>query len=409
MILGLLLFGCTNTPPKEGAVLVVTVDGVRADRLGIHGHNPSETPNIDAFAKTGTKFSRAYAVSTSPQSAFMSVLLGLSPPVHGFRVQGDKAIDKKSLRRDDGLLSHLEEDGFSWSLLDWDPTSGNFSGFEVGEGRSPDVDVWIVRMPPMTLTDGHAMSELEYDSMLHSYDAHVGQVLEYWEAYRPDGHTFLVGVTGSLNGARDDAAVALTDDILRIPLIVNGPGVEQDWEVVDVVSSLDVPATVAKFLDLDFDGHGQFLLTGGSKVAYHESTYGYQHFGARPVVGYTFTDGRYEESVFGRVYPASDNVVRTFHIPISEHPTEARVLRDLQASFGKKIGLPSEAWSSKLDSSECVGLDTLSKKALKALDKGRPRAAERMIDRIKQQAPDAPIIQKLERHYQRHVAGQTAP
>jgi arylsulfatase A-like enzyme len=57
-------------------ILLITVDRLRADRLGIYGSRQNLTPNIDRFAEGALVFDRAYAVApiTGPSlsSAFTS-------------------------------------------------------------------------------------------------------------------------------------------------------------------------------------------------------------------------------------------------------------------------------------------------------------------------------------------------
>ena len=139
------------------------------------------------------------------------------------------------------------------------------------------------------------------------------------------------------------------------------------------------------------------LRTGGSDVAYHESTYAYGRFSAKPLVGFTNSDGRYSEGVYGQWYPASDSQVYPYTFPSSEYPKEAKTLSELRASFGSDGGLPPDAWRSVLDPLECVSLDSLARKTERAIARGRLDAARRMFSRLQQAAPDAPLVRELER------------
>jgi arylsulfatase A-like enzyme len=64
-------------------VLLLTIDTLRADAAGIDG--PARTPNIDALAASGIRFSfaHAHAVVTLPSHA--GILTGLLPYQHGYR------------------------------------------------------------------------------------------------------------------------------------------------------------------------------------------------------------------------------------------------------------------------------------------------------------------------------------
>ena len=59
----LLLLSCGTAPPPTGPpnLVLVSIDGLRADHLGIHGRTPSPTPNLDALAARGLVFSQSFS------------------------------------------------------------------------------------------------------------------------------------------------------------------------------------------------------------------------------------------------------------------------------------------------------------------------------------------------------------
>ena len=64
-------------------VILILVDTLRADRLGAYGYPRPTSPRLDAFAKSGTLFERAYSASSWTFPSTASVLTGLTPPEHG--------------------------------------------------------------------------------------------------------------------------------------------------------------------------------------------------------------------------------------------------------------------------------------------------------------------------------------
>ncbi len=74
-------------PPTAAAskpnVLLLTVDTLRADRIGAYGYSKSITPNIDRLAAGGVLFERAIAQSSWTRSSFGSVMTSLYPSEHG--------------------------------------------------------------------------------------------------------------------------------------------------------------------------------------------------------------------------------------------------------------------------------------------------------------------------------------
>ncbi len=63
-------------------VLLFTIDSCRSDRFGIYGYSGNTTPNIDAWAKTGTVFQNTYSTSAWTAPGLVSILSGLYPPTH---------------------------------------------------------------------------------------------------------------------------------------------------------------------------------------------------------------------------------------------------------------------------------------------------------------------------------------
>jgi len=64
-------------------VLLITLDTTRADRMGFLGSTRGLTPALDAFAKTGVVFTRAYSQAPITTVSHATILTGLFPPAHG--------------------------------------------------------------------------------------------------------------------------------------------------------------------------------------------------------------------------------------------------------------------------------------------------------------------------------------
>ena len=65
-------------------VLLVTIDTLRGDALGADG-GPARTPNLDALAAAGVRFSFAHAQAVVTLPSHASILTGLYPFQHGYR------------------------------------------------------------------------------------------------------------------------------------------------------------------------------------------------------------------------------------------------------------------------------------------------------------------------------------
>ena len=60
----------------DADVLLITVDALRADHVGAYGYPRATTPNIDALAARGTRFTRAYAQAPHTSFSVASMLTG---------------------------------------------------------------------------------------------------------------------------------------------------------------------------------------------------------------------------------------------------------------------------------------------------------------------------------------------
>ena len=66
-------------------ILLITLDTTRADHVGCYGYKDIKTPNIDALAKKGCLFEKAFTPVPITFPAHTSMLTGLYPPTHGIR------------------------------------------------------------------------------------------------------------------------------------------------------------------------------------------------------------------------------------------------------------------------------------------------------------------------------------
>jgi choline-sulfatase len=75
------------------SVVLVTLDTLRADRLGCYGFRGVETPHLDALARDGVVFEQATATVPLTLPSHASILTGLLPPRHGVRDNGGFFLD----------------------------------------------------------------------------------------------------------------------------------------------------------------------------------------------------------------------------------------------------------------------------------------------------------------------------
>jgi arylsulfatase A-like enzyme len=74
-----------DAPYPRANVLLITLDSVRADRLGCYGCARPTTPHLDELAAHAVSFEQAFANSSFTPPTHASMLTGLYPAEHGLR------------------------------------------------------------------------------------------------------------------------------------------------------------------------------------------------------------------------------------------------------------------------------------------------------------------------------------
>ena len=83
----LILAGCDSAPDERPPdVLLVTIDTLRADHLGLYGYERATSPRIDEWFGQGAIFERAYSTEASTAPSVVSFLSGRLPQEHGVRL-----------------------------------------------------------------------------------------------------------------------------------------------------------------------------------------------------------------------------------------------------------------------------------------------------------------------------------
>ena len=80
-------YGLPDRHADRPSVLLVTIDTLRADRLGAYG-GPAPTPVLDALAARGARFATAIAPAPLTAPSHASILSARIPPRHGVRDNG---------------------------------------------------------------------------------------------------------------------------------------------------------------------------------------------------------------------------------------------------------------------------------------------------------------------------------
>lgn len=137
-IVAILLAGCgggkdapaARSVADSGAqtILLVTIDTLRADRVGCYGRENAGTPAIDALAAAGTVFESAHASSPLTLPSHTSMLTGRSLPAHGIFNNGTFALPDGV----DTLATRLAGAGFATGAFVSSPVLARRHGLAQG-------------------------------------------------------------------------------------------------------------------------------------------------------------------------------------------------------------------------------------------------------------------------------------
>ena len=136
-------------------VVLISIDTLRPDRLGCYGHERPTSPNIDALARRGVLFERAYSPSSWTLPGHMSIFTSLYPSFHKL----DHNSRLGTVRLDDSertLTELLKGAGFRTASFVTHP----FLAAEWGFGRG--FDLYVRKVSRAEENAGRALQWIEW-------------------------------------------------------------------------------------------------------------------------------------------------------------------------------------------------------------------------------------------------------
>jgi arylsulfatase A-like enzyme len=89
--------GCQWGTPSPANLILVTIDTLRADHLGVYGYARDTSPNLDAMARAGTWFPRCYTQSTTTRASHATIFTGTHQRTHGVPSNVEEFPDRPSI------------------------------------------------------------------------------------------------------------------------------------------------------------------------------------------------------------------------------------------------------------------------------------------------------------------------
>lgn len=306
VLLGLtVLTACQDTSPADPTaklepverLVLISIDTLRADRLGLYGHGAAVSPNLDDLAQRSLVFEHAVAVAPVTLPSHATLLTGLRPVQHGVHDNATfKLVDSHRT-----LAETLHARGMRTAAvigsLALESQFGLDQGFEVYDDairphEDPTESSYAERSAEdvtdraIELLDG--WDQEPFFLFVHYYDPH-----RRWNAPEPfrgrfpdDGYDAEIAYTdaqvGRLldalaqRGVADRTAVIVTSDhgeslgefgesshayfiyqaTQRVPLVVHVPGMQTRRNVSSVVGAVDVVPTALSLLGIERPENG---------------------------------------------------------------------------------------------------------------------------------------------------------
>jgi arylsulfatase A-like enzyme len=133
--------GCGAAADRGPNLILISIDTLRADRLGCYGAARTTSPALDAFAAQAVRFERAYAAAPWTLPSHVTMLSGLLPSTHGVELPDLRPGPATRLLaeelRDAGYYAFAHTDG-GWLGTDFDLERG-FHAFHDADRDLADV------------------------------------------------------------------------------------------------------------------------------------------------------------------------------------------------------------------------------------------------------------------------------
>jgi arylsulfatase A-like enzyme len=380
----------TGDAPRPRHVLLITIDTLRADRVGAYGYARAHTPRLDALARGGALFTHAYAAAPITLPSHATMLSGRYPPHHGARDNGIRMSAATPT-----LATVLQPQGFRTgafvAAFPLDHQFGLERGFAVYSDRLPrdamgrqanerpasavvsEAIDWLgnpqsaVRQPQFFLWlhcfEPHAPYEGDpsrpvaerYDQEIATVDREIGRLLDALGPSLVDTLVDVAGDHGEAFGEHGEYAHSLFvyDTTLRVPLIISGPGIAPR-RIDEPVTLADLAPTIARRLGValpDADGIDLSPALAGRPLAsrelYAESFAPLVEFGWAPLRSVRSGAWKYtaapKPELFDLAHDAAEqqNVVAA-HADVAQS-LDARVNRIADDSLSAATGASNDA------------------------------------------------------------------
>jgi len=304
--------------PRPDHIILIIVDALRPDHLGCYGYGRPTSPNIDLLAGRGARFDNAYSNAPWTKPSVASIFTSLYPNVHQainrYDVLSEKALTLAERLKAGGYFTCLINGGnalihefnydqgfdhydYSESLDSAAAVRSFGSLLSEAKGKSlfvyvhlmdthlpyhlndPSREISAAGTRPQEfqpggidrdrireLTAGGKLSRLDMDYLISLYDeqiryadARIGEMISALESAGLLSRSLVVLTSDHgeefWEHGNYEHGHTLYDELLRVPLVIAGPGVPRA-EVRSRVRHVDLLPTLMEAVDPEFKSEG---------------------------------------------------------------------------------------------------------------------------------------------------------
>ena len=364
--------------PKRTNVLMITLDTMRADRLGYAGYEKAKTPHLDALAAASANFTNARTHVPLTLPSHSSLMTGLLPTGHGIHVNMQGALPAEV----GTLAESFKRAGYSTgaSIAAWVLASryGLARGFDYYDEVDEELDTLttLAERPGQDITaaslawlnengdkpfffwahyfDAHDAYlppagfrdfEHPYDGEVSFVDHQVGQLISWLETSgnAEDTLVIVVGDHGEDLGQHGEGSHGLLiyDGTLDIPLLMRMPDRIKPSVIETNVGLIDIPPTICELVNINTPGEmdGESLVSAldgiemdKSRPFFAEGEYSRRSFGWARLRSFVVGDWKLIDSPSPQLFNITEDPGETNDLAEAE-PERLEAMREAMLSF----------------------------------------------------------------------------
>ncbi len=260
--------------------LLITVDALRADYLGSYGQKLPLTPNLDALAAEGAKFSAAYAPTPHTSYSLSSLMTGkyMRPLIlqgagldsqtlpdilrtYGYKTAGfypPAVFFIDGPRFETFSTRHLGFEYFKVEFLEGEPRVQQFRDYLSQQNDAQSRFTWVHLFGPHEpyIKDerfdfGERAIE-RYASEVKAADATIGSLIATFRADDPEGVVLVTADHGEEFGEHGGRyhGTSVFEEQVRVPLLISAPGKIAPQVILEPVQTIDLMPTLLRTLKI---------------------------------------------------------------------------------------------------------------------------------------------------------------